>query len=871
MSTTCRRDAVKRRLPGDDKQQTLTHFANRGLNSARGPTMTHPLAATDSTTALEPSAIADGPRALRDGLWASLAAVVALLPVAGLFTFDSIFYLRDLTHCFWDRHLWLRRSLLSGEWPLWDPYLAAGQSAAADALHQMFLLPVLAVRLLGTEVIGFNLWVALPFPLAGLGAYAFLRARFTPAAAALGAVVLATSGPVVSTGNFPNLSWSVAAMPWVLWAADRITGPRIGRRIGVLALVFAFQALAGEPVTMAVTAGLALALSFVVGAPGTSNSRWRQRARATLAVAGGLGLGAVVAAVQLLPMADAVQGSARPRISSKDFWSFHPLALVETVAPHLFGDFFQTPMLEDAPWLGALNSGREPFFYSVYIGSAVLTLALVGIVASTRRRWIGFWAAVSLIGLVAAFGGNTPIYPLVRTYVPALGSFRFPVKYLLVSVMALAALVAAGWEALAGHASQQTATPRSRAARHVAVLLPLAIGLGAAALWAAANAAGAATTDWFAELAVGMGVANPPYAANFLVRSIGEIMWKVALLAFGVAPLVALASSRRRGARLALATLFVVVLIDLLYAARGLNPTCPVALFAPPSWAGVVRAHPESRFYLGGKMWGRVVATDPDAPSRLVVPQILPEMVLRAVLARHTLLYPAGVGAHEMLSYDLPVLWPSVFEVVQTRFAGETREGRDRFLSRTAVRYRILPALQGGERPAMAAGSFAGSQFYDFGASNRRAFVVPEAVVVPSYDTQLEAMFGASFDDRRVVMLGREPRVAEGRVSSPVEPFARFTVDNANRVTIEAGAGPGGGFLVLLDSYAPDWEVTVDGSPATLYRANLMFRAVRLAPGGHTVEFRYRPQMILAGAAFSAVGLLGLVLISRRSGRTNRP
>ncbi len=796
--------------------------------------------------------------------------LVAFLPVSGAFTLGKIFYLRDLSYSFWDRHLWLRRSLFSGEWPLWDPYLAAGQSAAADALHQMFLLPVLAVRLFGSEVVGFNLWVALPYPLAALGVYVFLRSRHSQASAALGAVAFAASGPVVSTGSFPNLSWSVAAMPWVLWAADRCEGPRIGRRISALALAAAFQGTAGEPVTMAATSAVALAMSVAVGTRGEQPSGWRTRGASVLAVTGGLALGMIIAAVQLLPMAHAAEHSARPFLPFKDFWSLHPLSLVEVIAPRIFGDYFQTSMLGEAPWLGALNSGREPFFYSVYIGVPALSLAGVGAVAGACRRWSWFWGAAGLIGLFAAFGGHTPVYPLLRDYVPVLGSFRFPVKYLVTSVMAVSALIAAGWDAIAPLAPEPAVSSRRRSARSTAVLLPLSLGLLAAVGWVAVQAAGAATARWFARLAAWVGVESPADAAAYLMRSIDDDLWKVALLAAGATALLAAALSRRPVAQASRAALFGVVLLDLLRAAWGLNPTCPVELLEPPSWAQVVKAHPESRFYLGGKAEGAIITSDPDSPSRFVVPQVLPLMVFRAVLARHTLLYPAGVGAHEMLSYDLAVLWPRVFAVVQGRFAGESAEGRERFLSRTAVRYRLLPPSKGGGRPATAAGAFEGVQMYDFSGARTRAFVVPDAVVVSSYDAQLDAMFGASFDDRRSAMLAREAGPADGRASAPVEPFARFVEDESNRVTIDAGAGPAGGFLVLLDSYSPDWDVTVDGTPGRLYPANLLFRAVRLAPGRHTVAFRYRPQMVLAGAAFSAVGLLGALLISLRSGRSTR-
>jgi hypothetical protein len=263
-------------------------------------------------------------------------------------------------------------------------------------------------------------------------------------------------------------------------------------------------------------------------------------------------------------------------------------------------------------------------------------------------------------------------------------------------------------------------------------------------------------------------------------------------------------------------------------------------------------------------MQGMIVEHDRDAPSGFMVPPELPLMVRRAIFARHTLLFPAGVGAREMLSYDLPVLWPRVFELTHAHFARETADGRERFLSRAAVRYRILPPAEGRGRPAISAGAFVGVEVHDFGAGLTRAYVVPRAVAVSDQSAQVAAMFGSSFDDRRSVMIAREPSPAEGNPSAPVDPGARIVRESANRVTIEAGTGPAGGFLVLLDTYSPDWSVVVDGKPGTLYPANLLFRAVHLAPGRHNVEFRYRPRMFLLGAALSVAGLLGAAIVGLR-------
>src|SRR5436190_4610603 len=147
-------------------------------------------------------------RKLPRGFWPLLAVVVATVPVAGVFTFSRLFAVRDLALTFHSRFLFIRHSIFSGSFPLWDPYIANGQAAVNDALYQLFHLPSLAVRLLLPETIAYNVWVALPIPLSALGMYLFVRRQMSAPAAAFGAVAFAVAGPIVSTTNFPNLSWS---------------------------------------------------------------------------------------------------------------------------------------------------------------------------------------------------------------------------------------------------------------------------------------------------------------------------------------------------------------------------------------------------------------------------------------------------------------------------------------------------------------------------------------------------------------------------------------------------------------------------------------------------------------------------------------
>src|SRR5258708_28722554 len=210
-------------------------------------------------------------RKLPRGFWPLLALAVSVIPVAGAFTLSSIFFVRDLTMAFRSRFQFLRHTVYSGSFPLWAPYPANGQPAVNDALYQLFHVPSLLVRLLLPETLAYNAWVALPVPLAAWGMYLFLRRHTAPVASAFGAIAFAVSGLVVSTTNFPNMSWSVAAVPYVFWAMERLFQRRPPRSSALLAVAVSTQALAGEPVTFATTLAIAAAYATL------PERRWRHR------------------------------------------------------------------------------------------------------------------------------------------------------------------------------------------------------------------------------------------------------------------------------------------------------------------------------------------------------------------------------------------------------------------------------------------------------------------------------------------------------------------------------------------------------------------------------------------------------------------
>ncbi len=77
------------------------------------------------------------------------------------------------------------------------------------------------------------------------------------------------------------------------------------------------------------------------------------------------------------------------------------------------------------------------------------------------------------------------------------------------------------------------------------------------------------------------------------------------------------------------------------------------------------------------------------------------------------------------------------------------------------------------------------------------------------------------------------------------------------KITVEVDS-PDGGWLVLNDIWQPWWVGTLNGAEVPILRANVLFRAVAVSPGRHTIEFTFQP----IGGALRQV--LGSVLGNRQ-------
>ena len=142
-----------------------------------------------------------------------------------------------------------------------------------------------------------------------------------------------------------------------------------------------------------------------------------------------------------------------------------------------------------------------------------------------------------------------------------------------------------------------------------------------------------------------------------------------------------------------------------------------------------------------------------------------------------------------------------------------------------------------------------------------RAFVVHRAEVIPDDEQAIARMRDPAFDPAGAAILADgQPLTGAGVATTQVVAYApeQVVVD----VTTDAP-----GYLMLTDTFYPGWEAAVDGRPTPILRADVLFRAVRLEPGTHRVEFRYRPASLRWGTWISVVaallwvgGMIGVLL-----------
>jgi len=515
--------------------------------------------------------------------------------------------------------------------------------------------------------------------------------------------------------------------------------------------------------------------------------------------------------------------------------------------------------------------------------------------------------------------GAGSLYGLLSILLPGFAGFRYPTKVVTFAAVALAVLAGAGWD----RATERGAAWRRLRRLGVAGLTASVVGL-ALALAARGRALG---------YLAGRIPPDPEFGPADIPGAWALTQWALAHGATVLAAILALAYWAPRRPRVAGVLALVCVAADLATANARLIWTAPQAVFdALPRAAQLIETAERSDPSPGPFRVHRMTGWLPYRFTTTRTPQRFDDLVAWSHETLDPLVglplgleYSMTMGSLEIddyITFFQPMIMPMPDEIARAfgvpaggplayfprrsfdlwgaRYFllpaspewASTERGFASFLDRTELIYPSLDVLH--EEPMPGRGEpWAVRQDWQLRrnkAAYPRAWVVHSARVrSPARDSgaRAEMMRALVFmndpiwtDPDRPVLDLRQTALVEvddkeglkGLLSAtPVGPSESVAVveHRPQRVILRA-ALERPGLVILADTYYPGWQLTIDGKPAPIYRANRVMRSAAVPAGQHTLVYTYRPASFHIGATVSVAGLCALLTLAWRS-RRKRP
>ncbi len=716
-------------------------------------------------------------------------------------------------------------SLAHGESPFWAPYVFSGHPQIADPQSLIFSPPFLLLALFNgaPSLRAVDTTVLLTILAGGIGIILYFRDMGWHWAGALLAALgfgfgAAMAWRIQHTGQVLSLAYLPLTLLWLSRALER-------RSLGyglVAGLAAAAMVLGRDQVALL---GIYVLIGYVVwhwaSAPKPLDEA--QATVPTLAVGGIAGL-AVIALPILMTMLVAGD-SNRPAIDLEGAGrgSLHPALLLTLFAPDVFGssgdmsDYWGPPSMrwQDTGLFIAQNVGQ------MYVGAVPMLLLILG--ALTGMLWVKpvrFYTLALGVMIVYALGWYTPAFQVMHAALPGVDLYRRPADA--VFLIGYLASILAGY--VAHRLLTATLPPLRRWQWAIAALIPVAaLGCGLAL-----------SISFEATLR-----AIPPLEEAAVLFAGGAMALAAAAWIYPLRPVVA-------GGILAVFTV-----LDLAIAN---GPGGATAL--PPSVYEVLepKSTNDTIAFLKAKVAAGRTDTHRDRIELVGVGFHWPNASLTHRL-ENTLGYnPVRLGDY-------------------TRATGAEDASvstRDRKLPPLFPSYRSTLADMLGLRwiasgsPIEEADKSLNPGDLNLVARTNDAFIYENPRAMPRV---LFATSAQAADFKSILATGIWPEVdftrtvlldADAVASLPSSASTAQAADDIGRVKIlryrhdsveiEAESRTGGA-VVLNDIWQPWWFAEVDGRPAPLLKANVLFRAVAVPPGTHRVRFVFRP---VAGALSEA-------------------
>ncbi len=709
----------------------------------------------------------------------------------------------------------LANALHTGQSPFWTPNVFGGSPQIADPQSLIFSPAILLA--LATPQPTFTMVDAYVLGLLGLGQLGilmFFRDRaWHPVGAVVAAIAIGFGGSAAWRIQHVGQIQSYAFCALALWLLARTLqrrsipwGIATGATVGLMVV---------EPDQVALLGGYLLVL-FALSEIASGGIRWRRLRQHVAPMAAVAVTTCLVAGGPLLLTWLFVEQSNRPEIALAEAvrGSLHPASLLTAFVGDLFGAL--NPAVDYwGPYSEAWDASELSLSQNMgqlYLGAlpALLVLAL-GVAAG--RAWDREIRTVSLLlglMLVYALGNHTPLFATLYDAMPGVALFRRPAD-----ATFLVGLLAA---VLAGYLAHAHVTSGG-ACRSTWPTLPVLVLIAAL-------------------LAGSLGLA---WHQGHLAAAAGPVMKAVAWMTVALAAIAVLPSLASRNATAGMGLAALLMSADL-SANNGPNESTalPVARF------DVVRPNctNETIRFIKERLRS---TTDPARRDRVELVGLGFEWPNLGMV--HNFDHLLG---YNPLRIDVTARAVGVGDTIagweQRQFTRLFPSYRSLLADMLGLRYIATPIpvelidkqLKPGDLRQVARTKDA------YVYENPRA--LPRVMLVPGwrtadFDDLIDTGRWPSFDPRATLLLEGPPDPLPQRSASrplPLEPKVAIT-HFENTVVEIAVEAPRDAFVLVNSAWHPWWRATVDGEPARILKANVMFRAIRVPAGSSRIRLTFEP------------------------------
>ncbi|MEA2935766.1 MAG: hypothetical protein QOD74_2412 [Variibacter sp.] len=711
----------------------------------------------------------------------------------------------DAKSQFYPQLRFLADALHRGDSPFWAPNIFAGWPQIADPQSLIFS-PLHFLLAWVDPAPGFRAFDAVSFAalfIGGVSIILFFRDRgWHMAGAIVAALAFSFGGSCLSRIQHTGQILSIAYVPLSIWLVGRAIDRRSLLWVVAAGIALGLLAIGRDQVALL---GLYCVAAFAVVHAWRLGPRRALIPLATCAV-----VAAAVAVVPVTLTALLAFDSNRPDIDfiAAGRGSLHPAHLLTLAFGDLYGaadpnvDYWAPPSFAWKQAWGATDLFLAQNMGQLYAG-ALVVVAVVGaglLRGAAFRREIVFFSAAAAFCLVYALGWYTPVFRFLYAVAPGVDMFRRPADATFVLNFALAVL--AGYCVHAWLTDPKPAWSRRRRMLSAAAALSIVA----------------------AAVGVAMGAGKLSVAAIPLLTGI-------IFAALAMASLIAARRLNARSPTAVMLALAAVLAIDFAWnravnESTGLPPAIYAALL-PETQNETVRLVQE-----------KLASTDLPRADISAVAYHWPNIGLAQG-------FPTLFGQNPLRLRDFSLatgVGDTVAIPEQRTFASLCPSFRSTLPNLLGLKLvvtgvpveKIDPSLRAGDLLPVAQTKDA------YVYENPRA--LPRIMLVPNWrQADFEKLLAEGWpgaDPRRTVLLEREPQFTPAAL--PLPGSTRIVRYSNTEVVIEAET-PGGAFLVLNDVWHPWWIATVDGKPAEILKANVLFRAVPLPSGQHIIRFEFAP------------------------------